>query len=214
MLARFLEISSEEFLRSCGSAELFAKGWRGNIYVSELNGKRVIIKVAKVPELSRNILKEAQILKIVNEEGIGPKLIMYGYDFLVEEFIEGITFDRVIDSDKFPIEQKIFLLLKILKQARKLDILKVSKNEMHRPYKNVILSGNEIVLIDFESATFSEKPKNVTQTFSFILSFMKKNFIVSLSKEEEAIKIMKEYKRIYDNKAYNKILDFISPIIA
>ncbi len=208
-MPKFLETDAEKFLGACKNVGFLTKGWRGNIYTSELDGKKVIIKVARSPELSRNILKEAEILKIVNQEGIGPHLLLYGYDFVVEEFVEGVTFDKVIDSDEFSAQRKIFLFLDILKQARKLDILKISKNEMHRPYKNVILSKKGIVLIDFESATFSQRPKNVTQVFSFIVSFLKRNFFMSLIKEEEAIKIMKEYKRTYSSEAYNKILDFI-----
>ena len=50
-----------------------------------------------------------------------------------------------------------------------MDEMKVTKGEMMRPLKHVIVTaGNEVVFIDFERCRASEKPKNVTQFCQFL----------------------------------------------
>jgi len=80
-----------------------------------------------------------------------------------------------------------------------LDKLGVNKEEMHHPYKHVLITKKQKpVLLDFERCHLSEKPKNVTQFCQCVASeymkhtFLKKGIKVS---RQKMIKAAEHYKK-------------------
>jgi len=55
----------------------------------------------------------------------------------------------------------------ILKQCKTLDELKINKEEMHKPLKNIIIKNNKPILIDFERCHYTLRPKNLNQFKQF-----------------------------------------------
>jgi len=148
----------------------FDEGDRGIIYTAMHKGTKVAVKV-KNPESEAidRIHNEGRTLKLVNNHGLGPKLVLAESDMTVYEFVEG-TFlrDWLEAAPKAKIKP---VLTDLLKQCRKLDLLGVSKEEMHRPLKNAIVTKNsKVVLIDFERTHPSKHPHNVTQLCQFLLT--------------------------------------------
>ncbi|HJX05424.1 MAG TPA: serine/threonine protein kinase, partial [Candidatus Nanoarchaeia archaeon] len=144
--------------------ELYAKGKRGIIY---LDGN-TCIKV-KNPEAEIDTLKnEADYLKILNKEGIGPKLIKFQEGKLYREFVEGKRISDFLEQEAD--NQKIISVIRqVLEQCRKLDLLGIGKKELTNPYKDIIITkDNKAVMIDFERCKQSKKPKNVTQFLQYI----------------------------------------------
>lgn len=168
--------------------ELIAEGWHGKVFL--LSGKlgKLAVKTPVSPKFASNIKKEAQILRLVNKLGIGPRLLLEGEDFFVCEFIEGTAFDEFIESEKDPVRLKK-VIFEVLRQARVLDKAGISKGEMHRPKRNVLIRHNlEVTLIDFERARFTKKPKNVTGFLSFVINAFK-------LRSEEFVGLISAYKR-------------------
>ena len=81
-----------------------------------------------------------------------------------------------------------------------MDRINVNKEEMHHPYKHIIMdkTTKKPILIDFERCHKSLEPKNVTQFSSYIIS----DFITNLLKDK-GIKVNKE-KIIAAAKKYKK----------
>ncbi|GEM_PF-382794 len=202
----------QDFIKKIEEVKFFKKGWRGIVFTGKFENQKVAIKIAKNENLIKNIKKEAEILKIANRERIGPDLIAVGYDFIITRFIEGEGFGKVLDQKDLSSIKNLFF--DILYQARKLDEMKISKNEMHRPYNNIIVSGQKAFLIDFESSQISENPKNITQFFSFVISFLKHKGLIFQKEEKSAISLAQEYKKTYSQKSFEKILNFISDVFA
>ena len=146
--------------------EIYAKGKRGIIYVGLYKGKKIAIKT-KNPKSSAaaRIEIEAQFLKRLNKHGIGPKFYFFKDGELGMEFIEG---EHFIDYMKNNHKEKIMKVVKELeKQVKKMDELKIEKQEMMRPFKNVIVRNDKPILIDFERCKYSENPKNMRQFEEF-----------------------------------------------
>jgi len=204
------DLSFQDFVTNIKNPSFLKEGWRGKIFVGFFNEKKVAIKVAKSFHLIQNIRKEAEILRQVNEKNIGPKILLEGSDFFVMEFIDGIPFKKILDE----VNTLSDVFFDILYQARELDRMKISKNEMHKPYNNAILceKENKVVLIDFESSQFTEKPKNVTQFISFLLSFLKTKGKIYPKEEKKAIELMKNYKRDYSDESFKEILKFLKDL--
>ncbi len=207
-------MKGEDFLKSLKDVNFLREGWRGRIFVGYTQSSDAIklaIKIARKPELIKNIKNEAYILRKVNQYRIGPELIFEGEDFIATRFIEGETFDKIITRLQDDIE---YILFDILEQARMLDILHISKDEMHKPYKNIIVQKDrKPVLIDFESARETEKPKNVTQFVSFIFSLMRINGKIRKREDEKVVELMKEYKKSYSDTAFSEILSFLKGVL-
>ena len=192
--------------------EFFAKGKRGFIYTAKLGKKKIAIK-EKNPEskAQSRIEFEAYWLKKLNKHKIGPKFIFFERGSLAYEFVEGIFIEEFIkNSTKRDIKK---VLMELLNQMFLLDELGINKEEMHHPYKHIIITKKtKPVLLDFERANNTEKPSNVTQFCQFITStnlhslLNKKGFKIDISKVRAAAR---KYKHNINKKNFKEIIKII-----
>jgi len=147
----------------------FAKGKRSIVFKGIYKSKPVAIKTKNPASHAQNTLqKEAVWLEKLNLISIGPKLILAREHYLVMEFLSGTRIQEWLPSAQ---RQSILHVLKnVLHQCITLDQHKITKEEMHRPYKHLIINQNKPVMIDFERSHYSEAPKNVTQFCQYIAS--------------------------------------------
>lgn len=151
--------------------ELFARGKRGLIFVFTKNNKKFAVKIKNPKSKAYNrIQNEINFLKILNKYKIGPKLIDYGEDYFCYKFIEGKLLKEYLEEHKNP--KKVFTA--ILEQCKVMDKLKINKDEMHLPVKNIVIRKNKPILLDFERCKFTSRPKNVNQFKEFLRRYEKK----------------------------------------
>ncbi len=144
------------------SLRFHAKGKRGLVYSCSYEGKKAALKTANPSSKAIGKIKhEAEILRKVNKAGIGPRLLFSADRCLVEQFIDGeLIGDFIESSSKAAIKKTI---KEITAQMMILDTMRITKEEMHRPHKHIIVAKGIPVLIDFERAHFDLKPGNLTQ---------------------------------------------------
>jgi len=168
--------------------EFLAKGKRSKVYVGLLKKKKVAVKISNRAKI------ESKWLRLLNKNGIGPKLIKIEKDKLIYEFVDG---RRIGDCLK---DKNIKAIIKeILKQCRILDKLKINKKELVNPYKHILVNKNKIVMIDFERCHKVKKGKNVTQFCEYLM----RNKIV---KRKRLTPLLKEYKKKEGKTNFEKIL--------
>lgn len=214
--------SVRESLVSLGVKDLgyLAKGKRGIVFsglwdinsnvkkfLAARNEKKVAIKMrldsSKAPG---TLALEARNLKLVNKKGIGPKLYFEHPSFLIMEFVDGIPLDKFmgLPSKESDVSKKAIVAL--LHQAYQLDLMKLQKEEMHRPYSNVLVCEVncqvKLTLLDFERCRNSENPSNVSQVVCFLMK-------ISLLEKEQGIKLAEDYKKSYSEEKFNAILDVL-----
>jgi len=199
--------------------EYFTKGHRGMLFTGVYKGKKkAVIKIKNPQSMAFGRMQnEANFLKILNKKGIGPKLYFYNEkdDYFVYEFIDGEFFPLFLEHSS---KKNKTLIKKIIKQVFiqcfRMDKLKINKEEMHHPYKHVIIDRKtkKPVLIDFERAHYAKEPINVTQFCSYIIS----EFITRLLKErgikvnrEKMIELAKKYKKSVKKYNLDKIINNI-----
>jgi HemK-related putative methylase len=146
-----------------------AKGHRGLIYTGIKNKKKIAVK-RKNPKSKAvaRIENEARWLRFLNRYKIGPKFIMRKDDYFIYYFAPGIFFPEFIEKANKTNIRKI--IKSVFEQCHQLDKLKINKEEMHHPYKHIIVDKNKAVLIDFERTHKTDKPHNVTQFCQYIIS--------------------------------------------
>lgn len=175
------EVLRELERKNVEQIKYFTHGKRGDIFTGYLDKSRFVkthfpkkelVKVAikikrKESEATERIKNEAKWLKILNKKDIGPRMLFYGKDYLVYEFVEGkFILDWVKERSKKDIKK---VLINILEQCFILDKLGVNKEEMHHPLRHIVIDKSGVpTLLDFERCNRTKKPKNVTQFVEFI----------------------------------------------
>lgn len=189
----------------------FAKGHRGIIYTAQMGNKPVIVKMQRSDiQAIERIANEARWLKVLNRKEIGPKFISMEKDYFIYEFVQG---EQIIPYLKKSTKQQAKQVIsEIFSQCFEMDKIHVNKEEMHNPYKHILVDKNVPVMIDFERAHYSEEPKNITQFCQFIISakiykiFIEKGFKFS---KNQVISAAKKYKKKMDIKGFTGILKLL-----
>ncbi len=187
-----------------------AKGKRSVVYSAMLGRKKVVVKEKSSDSSAIGRMEnEAVWLKKLNPLGIGPKFCSSGKDFVIMAYVPGI---RILEWIPEHSRQEIrAVMLDILKQCRKLDELSANKEEMHNPYKHILVRSKKATMIDFERCRFVVEPQNVSQFCQFLMSAnvnrMLQNKGITLDKEN-LISILKHYKKTHSN--FNEVLKALS----
>ncbi|MFP4423610.1 MAG: HemK2/MTQ2 family protein methyltransferase [Candidatus Woesearchaeota archaeon] len=169
-----------------------AKGKRGIAYTGRYKGEKVTIKTKRSSSKANRLGFEAEWLKKIP---FAPELVFAGKDYIVYRYIDGIPMKKFMEDAK---PEKIYkVIMRLLELAYELDRMGISKEEMHRPFTNVLVS-DEPYLIDFERAHYTQQPKNVTQFCQFLHGF--KTFLgqkgIKIDKITSAARKYKEDKDI------------------
>ena len=204
-------------LKEIKNIEYFTKGHRGLLYTGNYKGKKVVIKtkLAKSKAIGR-MENEAAFLEILNKKNIGPKFLYYDKkkEFIVYEYVDGEFFPIFI---KHLSKENKTLIKKIIKQVFiqcfRMDKLRVNKEEMHHPYKHIIIDARKRpVLLDFERCHKSAESVNVTQFSSYIIS----GHMTELLKDKgikvdkgKVIAAAKKYKKDICKKNLDKMIGLV-----
>jgi len=206
-------------LKEVSNITYFAKGHRGVLYIGDYKKKKVVIKTErKDSEAIDRIENEINYLKVLNEKGIGPKLYFYDkkkFTYFAYEYIDGVFFPIFLEHSA---KKNKALIKKIIRnvfiQCFRMDRLNTDKEEMHHPYKHIIIEKKtkKPILVDFERCHKTKEPKNVTQFSSYMMS----DFIINLLKDrgikvnrEKMIKAAKQYKKKISKLNMDKIVALI-----
>ncbi|MDD9953128.1 MAG: methylated-DNA--[protein]-cysteine S-methyltransferase [Candidatus Woesearchaeota archaeon] len=188
----------------------YAKGKRGIVYTADYNGKNVIVKEPNPNADVNTIEHEATILQLVNTQNIGPTYIGMENGALIAAFIDGMYIKEWIAHA--PPKEIVVLLKKILAQCRVLDELGISKLEMTRPHKHIIVRANEPIQIDFDRATKTTKPKNVTQLCQWLTGSTMRPVLEAKGiflPRQQLLDHAKTYKDTYTQEAYMQLAQLI-----
>ena len=99
----------------------------------------------------------------------------------------------------------------ILHQCRILDKIGVTKEEMHHPFKHILIDkNNQAHFIDFERCSRTDKPKNVTQCIEFFCRIKEelesKNIKINVDSLRE---LASGYKEDYSQSFFVQILKLL-----
>ena len=92
-----------------GKFRVLGKGCTSIVVKAIRRGRIVALKIRRLDSDRSDLKREAEILKKVNEYGIGPKLIDYTEDILVMEYVEGMKLREWVEKIEDPAKLKVFL---------------------------------------------------------------------------------------------------------
>jgi len=176
--------------------EFLGKGKRGEAYkLSETIAAKIGLDNSPSKDSIKN---EYEILKKLDSKFF-PKAIYYDpkLKFMVRELVKGKTIDKTMDKSLF---------LKALHLARELDLKRINQQELKNPYKHIFFYKKKAMMIDFERAKISNKPKNVTQFCQYICN----KFRIDPKK---LAPIMKDYKKSNSENDFKRIIKILKELM-
>tara|TARA_Y100000310_G_scaffold345268_1_gene463288 strand:+ start:43879 stop:45066 length:1188 start_codon:yes stop_codon:yes gene_type:complete len=189
----------------------FTKGHRGFLHKANFNKKKVMIKSNNPKSQAINrIQNETKWLKLLNKYNIGPKILKASDNFVAYEFIDGIFFPEFLEKSSK--KDVLNIIEKLIKQLYTLDKLNTNKEEMHHPFKHILIKGKKPIMIDFERCHKTIKPKNITQFCQFLIGKKIKHLLIKKKININRDNLIKAAK-VYKNKISPKNLEKIKSLI-
>ncbi len=148
---------------------ILGKGTRGLVVAAEYKGGLVAVKIRRGDSVKNSLSYEANVLKLVNAVGIGPKLYTSTTDMLIMELVEGPFLCRHKEMNDQQLERCV---RSALLQANKLDEIGLDHGELSRAQHHVAFSPAGAVIVDFESSSVARRQHNYNSLYSYF--FVKK----------------------------------------
>ena len=175
---------------------ILGKGYAGVVVMAKKGGKRYALKIRRVDSQREGMKKEAEMLKLANGTGVGPKLVSASRNFLVMEYLGGARIDGWF-AEAGDAKRAKSIAKKVLRDCYKLDRIPLDHGELSRISKHVII-GRKTTIIDFESSSIKRRAANVTAATQgiFIGSGISKKMgkLYRLPRKERIISILRIYK--------------------
>jgi putative serine/threonine protein kinase len=156
---------------------VLGKGWSSLVVYGIFDNNKVAVKIQRKDSHRISLAREASILRVINNYGIGPLLYVEGNNFLILEYVDG---DPVREAH---IGREH--ILSFLEQCHQLDLLKIDHGQIQGGKH--LLVGKKSSIIDFEKAGY-RTPRNVTSLISELF----------LRRTERLIDATHNYKKNFD----------------
>ena len=197
-----------------GTISILGKGYVGIVVLGKIGRKKVAVKIRRNDSPRKNLKKEAELLKIINEYKIGPKLVAFSKNFLVMEYLDGEKIgDWVVDLKKKGDSSRLKTIIKkILEDCYRLDRIGLDHGELSNLSKHVIV-GKKITIIDFESSSMNRKVSNVTSATQALCIGSGISKIIShvyrIPKKQKMITVLRRYKQEETRDSFENLLSVL-----
>ena len=195
-----------------GKLAILGKGYVGVVVLAKKNSKQVALKIRRMDSQRDGMKSEAALLKVVNSQKVGPKMIESSKNFLVMEYLDGVKIGEWLKSVKgVGSAKKVKTTIRsILEDCYKLDQIGFDHGELSNISKHVIVGKTKSTLIDFESSSTKRRPSNITSiTQAIYIGSGIAKMIQKIYKnppKEKIIEALKQYKQDRSEESFENLL--------
>ncbi|MBS7614175.1 serine/threonine protein kinase [Candidatus Bathyarchaeota archaeon] len=204
-----------EGTKKIGNVMVLGKGHVGIVVLAKTDSRLAALKIKRTDSGRASMQHEAEVLKIVNKVGVGPRLLRCSENLLLMELAEGKPFSQWINDlgdseDAKYVAQKV--LRQILEQCWRLDEVGVDHGELSNASKHIIVQPNNVVyILDFETASTQRRVSNITSICHYLFlggatsEIVRKN-IVDVD-PASLLEALRAYKKSRTPSNFNVILE-------
>lgn len=180
-----------------GKLNLLGKGCVSVVVKAICNDKVVALKIRRTDADRATMDGEAGFLKLANSAGVGPKFIKNSRNFLLMDLIDGVNIFKFMEAENKR-AKVIDVVSNVLEQCYQLDKIGLDHGELSDMREHVIVAGDKIIIIDFESASIGRKMSNVTAAAQYMfvggIAAKKIRKLLKVHSIETIIASLREYK--------------------
>jgi putative serine/threonine protein kinase len=196
---------------SINGLSVLGKGCVGVVVEGQLrDGTRVALKIRRTDANRPSMMAEAKFHRKANAEGVGPSLLGESSDVLSMMLVRGWTLPAWASVLSGRVDHVAPILRVLLEQCFTLDRIGLDHGELSHAHKNVLVTQDYPVIIDFESASLKRKPSNVTSIvqYLFIAGGVSHIFreVTSCEDEKRLIESLTRYKRNISREGFERVL--------
>lgn len=191
--------------------KVLGKGHVGVVIAASIGDTPAALKIRRTDADRKSFTVEAGNLKLANQVSVGPKLIDASSNFLLMELVEGEYLanwaKRLEPSEGRRLHR---VLQKLMKKARKLDMIGLDHGELSKAHRHVIVASEDPRIIDFESSSTRRRAANITSITNYLYySKQMRTNIVKILKPPQSTALLhalKQYKRTPTDVNYQELL--------
>ncbi len=186
---------------------LVGKGYSGVVVLAKHPRHGLgALKLRRLDSRRDSLRHEALMMKQACETGLAPRLFIEHDDYIFREYFppwDCTPFDDFVENSVLRGDLPVLtsMLRTLLEKLNILDRIRIDHGELNRPGDHILVCGNRLVLIDWESARRSNTPRNVTSVFSHLVFRSPfKEALIDYFKWNPSIVVekLKHYKKTYD----------------
>lgn len=190
-----IEFTGEKIVHS---TPILGKGCVGLVVKAFLGVKPVALKIRRTDADRKEMVHEAEMLKMANSVNVGPGFFGLSRDFIVMEYLQGLLFPEWLMKTMSKRSVRCVLRL-ALEQCWQLDMIGLDHGELSHAPKHIIVRNDKPCIIDFETASMNRKAQNVTSLsqYFFISNQTAKHITKKLGAiDQERLKLaLRNYKK-------------------
>jgi putative serine/threonine protein kinase len=197
-----------------GRMNIVGKGCVGLVVKVEIGDKIYACKIRRTDADRKDMKREVLLHMIANSIGVGPSLFAHTKNFIIMEFIDGLTIiDWIRQQQKISAYKVRDIVAAVLKKCYDLDKIHLDHGELSRLDRHVLISEHDSVnIIDFESSSNLRKVSNVTSaTQALLLNGViakRINGLLNIPKNE-IIQILRLYKQKPTRHNFDRLIHII-----
>lgn len=175
-----------------------------------------VCKIKRYDSPRSDLLREASILRFINDFGIGPKIINFSRYVEIMEYIDGVSLSEWINQN--PGSESIRRIVKdVLTQAYTLDKLGITHLELSRAHEHLMITRDyKVKILDFETASLRTSKTSLNLVMHALVvgkgriqQFIRSSLKITDHDIEELKRILSIYKRHRDEEVINKIFKLL-----
>jgi putative serine/threonine protein kinase len=190
-------------------------GTVGIVVKCSAGGSDYALKIRRTDANRPSLDEEYRLTSLANKLGIGANVYGHTKDFLLMkllDFIELSDWLRQLRGEGTRRRARE-MVHEVLNQCRKLDIMGLDHGQLSNLRKHVVVAEGRPWIIDFESASRSRRPSNVTSAAQYLLVGGKISPIVrrflGVRDTAKLLALLHEYKEGLDDFAYSRLLEHL-----
>ncbi|MBQ03972.1 hypothetical protein CL673_04570 [Candidatus Bathyarchaeota archaeon] len=148
---------------------VMGKGHVGVVMAALLGGEEVAVKIRRTDANRTSMEAEARFLGVANGVSVGPQLLRVSKEALVMDLVDGYYLvDWVEGLGPGEVGLLRMVLMDLMEQARRMDVVGLDHGELSNARRHVIISKGVVRIVDFESASISRRCANVTSLAHYL----------------------------------------------
>jgi putative serine/threonine protein kinase len=197
-----------------GKIPIAGKGCVSLVLKAEIKNKICALKIRRTDANRKTMEREMSLHQIANSAGVGPNIFRYSDNYILMEFIDGLSIIDWVKQRSITADQVRNVATAILQQCYNLDRAHIDHGELSCLDRHVIVSKlNTAIIIDFESSSTQRRTSNVTAAAQslFLNGPISKriNELVHFTKREKIIQELKIYKWNQTKTNFHNILSVV-----
>ncbi len=190
-------------------------GTVGVVVKAEAGGREVALKIRRTDANRPDMKQEVKLTLLANRLGIGPEVYSSSRDFIAMKLLEYQEFGDWLKASQGPgSRQRVRAMVhQVLNQCRKLDIMGIDHGQLSNFRKHIVVAEGMPWILDFESASLSRRPRNVTTAAQYVLVGGKVSPLarrtLGVRDTGGVLRALAEYKRDMSDYSYSTLLDVL-----